>query len=155
MKGSGDVPMEVGRSAPHIRDTEDLRTCGALIGRREAHNLHSAVAKTPRSAHSIGAFKAFGRRRVAPHTDPRRRFGRSGERREAFRSARMSRSAATAAATASIARARGAQSTRREIRRHSTRVVPSSRARARSRDCLLYTSPSPRDKRQSRMPSSA
>ena len=26
---------------------------------------------------------------------------------------------------------------------------------ARSRDCLLYTSPSPRDKRQSRMPSSA
>ena len=26
---------------------------------------------------------------------------------------------------------------------------------ARSQDCLLYTSPSPRDKRQSRMPSSA
>ena len=25
----------------------------------------------------------------------------------------------------------------------------------RARDCLLYTSPSPRDKRQSRMPSSA
>ena len=48
----------------------------------------------------------------------------------------MSRSAATAAATASIARARGAQSTRREIRRHSTRVVPSSRARARSREAV-------------------
>ena len=27
--------------------------------------------------------------------------------------------------------------------------------RARGTDCLLYTSPSPRDKRQSRMPSSA
>ena len=30
-----------------------------------------------------------------------------------------------------------------------------SRSLARSLDCLLYTSPSPRDKRQSRMPSSA
>ena len=30
-----------------------------------------------------------------------------------------------------------------------------SPARIMNRDCLLYTSPSPRDKRQSRMPSSA
>ena len=30
-----------------------------------------------------------------------------------------------------------------------------SAAKKRYKDCLLYTSPSPRDKRQSRMPSSA
>ena len=34
-------------------------------------------------------------------------------------------------------------------------VVPFTRGRERSRDCLLYTSPSPRDQRGSRMPSSA
>ena len=32
---------------------------------------------------------------------------------------------------------------------------PSAALEAKLRDCLLYTSPSPRDKRQSRMPSSA
>ena len=47
----------------------------------------------------------------------------------------MSRSAATPAATASIAHARGTPSTRRETRRYATRVVvPSSRARASSRE---------------------
>ena len=35
------------------------------------------------------------------------------------------------------------------------RSNPSDVARVESRTCLLYTSPSPRDKRQSRMPSSA
>ena len=39
-------------------------------------------------------------------------------------------------------------------RRRGPRRTESSRARPRN-DCLLYTSPSPRDKRQSRMPSSA
>ena len=33
--------------------------------------------------------------------------------------------------------------------------APSKEELSRARDCLLYTSPSPRDKRQSRMPSSA
>ena len=32
---------------------------------------------------------------------------------------------------------------------------PASHVYVRNKDCLLYTSPSPRDKRQSRMPSSA
>ena len=55
----------------------------------------------------------------------------------------MSCSAATAAATAPIARARGTLSTRREIRRHAKHVVPraaslvaSSRARASSREAV-------------------
>ena len=34
-------------------------------------------------------------------------------------------------------------------------IKGTSRVRARKAACLLYTSPSPRDKRQSRMPSSA
>ena len=34
-------------------------------------------------------------------------------------------------------------------------TVKSQAKRSRAKDCLLYTSPSPRDKRQSRMPSSA
>ena len=41
---------------------------------------------------------------------------------------------------------------------HNDKVVinsPSIVAMDRSSNCLLYTSPSPRDKRQSRMPSSA
>ena len=51
----------------------------------------------------------------------------------------MSCSAATAAATAPIARARGTPSTRREIRRHAKHVVPraaSSLARASSREAV-------------------
>ena len=38
--------------------------------------------------------------------------------------------------------------------RFMERYAPNAKDLA-SRDCLLYTSPSPRDKRQSRMPSSA
>ena len=44
----------------------------------------------------------------------------------------------------------------RPIARPSTRPAATGSAGAcRTRPCLLYTSPSPRDKRQSRMPSSA
>ena len=39
--------------------------------------------------------------------------------------------------------------------RHAPRALPGLAGRAVSAACLLYTSPSPRDKRQSRMPSSA
>ena len=42
------------------------------------------------------------------------------------------------------------------LKRARERVIPNQqRLLAAVRDCLLYTSPSPRDKRQSRMPSSA
>ena len=37
----------------------------------------------------------------------------------------------------------------------SGRVLVMEYVQVRDKDCLLYTSPSPRDKRQSRMPSSA
>ena len=52
---------------------------------------------------------------------------------------------------------------RRRTRRKATakkRNIPTNkklyaRVKAATKSCLLYTSPSPRDKRQSRMPSSA
>ena len=54
----------------------------------------------------------------------------------------------------SLLSAARSSSSRRHVARSSTVRVESSDT-MRSRNCLLYTSPSPRDKRQSRMPSSA
>ena len=45
--------------------------------------------------------------------------------------------------------------TPRELHRLESEVRDVKRELARANACLLYTSPSPRDKRQSRMPSSA
>ena len=45
------------------------------------------------------------------------------------------------------------ESIRYDLRREEVRLEEEMRDRVQS--CLLYTSPSPRDKRQSRMPSSA
>ena len=42
-----------------------------------------------------------------------------------------------------------------ETRKYDLTVAALPRSRYRRSFCLLYTSPSPRDKRQSRMPSSA
>ena len=43
-----------------------------------------------------------------------------------------------------------------EKRREATKLaMAAAEEKAKAEDCLLYTSPSPRDKRQSRMPSSA
>ena len=40
-------------------------------------------------------------------------------------------------------------------RRESEKLILDGRVKVNGKTCLLYTSPSPRDKRQSRMPSSA
>ena len=50
---------------------------------------------------------------------------------------------------------RGAGSALTGDRRHASTSSSQDSARGHAIGCLLYTSPSPRDKRQSRMPSSA